>query len=303
MVTPLQIDTFTRDLWGNFDPLAIAQLAPLVASACYKPKIYVGLDTLSQSIPANGYASYGLNITPGSLIYGFYMGLPQDPSPWNIQITDTARGKKLWTSPVSQVFLSSNGGGTGEEANYPCLLEAPYPVIGKGVFQVEVWNQLAATQSVVPLIGVMELVEPSMAPSRAIRPNAPIRPPLAPVPIPVLPLTGRPPVPLPVIPGGRPPQWTNLCWALRHGLVDASQFDPQQLMKLQFRCSQLGYAGNCIPPADVLVWLDQHRRAGTLPRINVSDADIAALPQAPDLTGVSCTDSYRLGGMSGYQRR
>lgn len=158
MVTPLQIDTYQRDLWGHFDAPVIAQLAPLVASGCYRPKIYVGLDTTSQSIAPKGYASYAPNITPGSLIYGFYMGLPQNPSPWNIQITDVALRRKFWTAPISQLFLSSNGAGNPEELNFPCLLEAAYPVVGKGVFQVEVWNQLGSQQTVVPLIGVLELI-------------------------------------------------------------------------------------------------------------------------------------------------
>ncbi len=160
MVTPLQIDAFSRDLWGHFDALAIAQLLPLVSSGCYKPRIYAGLDSASQQVAANGYATYDLTITPGSLIYGFYMGVPVNPSPWNFQLTDVARREKLWTSPVSQQFLSSNLGGLGQELNFPCLLPGLYPVTGKGVFTSEVWNQLASSQLIVPLIGVFELVEP-----------------------------------------------------------------------------------------------------------------------------------------------
>jgi hypothetical protein len=151
MVTPLQIDSFTRDLWNEFDALAIAQLAPLAFDDCYKPRIYVGLDSDAQSIAALGYSSFGLQITPGSLIYGFYMGIPVFPSPWNFQMTDMSLGRSLFSDPVSQIFLANLKG-----LAYPWLLCAPYPVVGSGMFLVEVWSQLATTQSVIPLIGVLE---------------------------------------------------------------------------------------------------------------------------------------------------
>jgi hypothetical protein len=151
MVTPLQIDSFTRDLWNEFDALAIAQLAPLAFDDCYKPRIYVGLDSDAQSVAALGYSSFGLQVTPGSLIYGFYMGTPVIPSPWNFQMTDMSLGRSLFSDPVSQIFLSNLKGPA-----YPWLLCAPYPVVGSGMFLVEVWSQLATTQSVIPLIGVLE---------------------------------------------------------------------------------------------------------------------------------------------------
>jgi len=151
MVTPLQIDSFTRDIWNEFDALAIAQIAPLAYDDCYKPRVYVGLDSDAQAIAALGYSSFGLQITPGSLIYGFYMGIPVVPSPWNFQMTDMSLGRSLFSDPVSQLFLSNLKG-----LAYPCLLCAPYPVVGSGMFLVEVWSQLAITQSVVPLIGVLE---------------------------------------------------------------------------------------------------------------------------------------------------
>jgi hypothetical protein len=152
MVTPLQIDPYTRDTWNEFDALVIAQLAPLAYDKCYRPKLYVGLDTDAQTVPALGYSSFGLQITPGSLIYGFHMGVPVYPSPWTFQLTDTALGRSLWTDPVSQNFLSNLKG-----LNYPNLLCAPYPVVGSGVFLVEVWNQLASSQVIIPLIGVFEV--------------------------------------------------------------------------------------------------------------------------------------------------
>ena len=151
MVTPLQIDSFTRDIWNEFDALAIAQLAPLAYDDCYKPRVYVGLDSDAQAVAALGYSSFGLQISPGSLIYGFYMGIPVVPSPWNFQMTDMSLGRSLFSDPVSQIFLSNLKG-----LAYPWLFCAPYPVVGSGMFLVEVWSQLATVQTVVPLIGVLE---------------------------------------------------------------------------------------------------------------------------------------------------
>jgi len=110
------------------------------------------------------------------------------------------------------------------------------------------------------------------------------------------------PAPVTITPGGIAPKYSNLCWALRNGAVDQSQFDPSQFQALQYRCTQLGYAGACIPPPNVALWLDQQRRAGTLPHISVSDTDLDGIPQAPDLTAVTCPQSWSMGGMTGYRR-
>jgi hypothetical protein len=84
---------------------------------------------------------------------------------------------------------------------------------------------------------------------------------------------------------GRAPSYSNLCWALRNGLVTASQFDPTELMNLQLKCSQMGYAGSCPPPADVALYLSQN--SGKLPHVSVSQSQIDAI-QRVDLSGVRC---------------
>jgi hypothetical protein len=96
------------------------------------------------------------------------------------------------------------------------------------------------------------------------------------------------------------PKYSNLCWALRNAAVDVSQFDPAELEKLQLACMQKGYAGACFPPPLVALWLDQQRRAGTLPHITVDAGTLAMIPPAPPLTGVDCSDSWKLAGMAGY---
>lgn len=98
------------------------------------------------------------------------------------------------------------------------------------------------------------------------------------------------------------PKYKNLCWALRNGAVDPSQFDPTEFQALQYRCSQQGYAGACVPPPLVALWLDQQRRAGTLPHISVPQTTLDAIPQAPDLTAVTCPQSWTMGGLAGRRR-
>lgn len=112
---------------------------------------------------------------------------------------------------------------------------------------------------------------------------------------PVMPPRVVPPVVAPA------PKWGNLCWALRNGAVDASQFEGDSLGRLQYKCMQLGYTGACFPPPNVALYLDQQRRAGTLPKIRFSEADLQNIPRAPDLTSRDCPESWRLAGMGNYR--
>jgi hypothetical protein len=99
---------------------------------------------------------------------------------------------------------------------------------------------------------------------------------------------------------GTQPKYSNLCWAIRNGLVTQDQFNLADFMKLSVKCYDLGYQGTCPPPADVTTWLIKQRQAGTLPHISVSDADLTAIPHAPDLQGLSCQQAMIAGGLTGY---
>jgi hypothetical protein len=127
------------------------------------------------------------------------------------------------------------------------------------------------------------------------------------LPIPIAPqrVTMPPMMPAPVVVPevAAAPRYSNLCWALRNGAVDVSQFDPTEYAALSYRCTTLGYAGACTPPPNVALWLNQQRRAGTLPHISVPASMLDGIPQAPDLTGKSCPESWALAGMAGYGRR
>ncbi len=175
-ISPLSLDALTRDTWGSFDAAAIRQLAPLADDLCYRPKLYKSPDSPSEVMPANGYVSHGLKITPGSLIYGFY--LPAEvvqaplsgggtflnavtPPQFNVQITDASLGHKLFDEPVPSLFLA-NFKPTYYSAifalagSFPSLLCSPYPVVGSGLFMVELWNTAGAQQRVELVIGTLE---------------------------------------------------------------------------------------------------------------------------------------------------
>jgi hypothetical protein len=162
MVTPLQIDSYTRDLWGEFDPLAIAELSPVAYDSCYRPKIIVGLDSEAQSVPANGYAEAVIKLLPGSLVVGFLFGneyTNESGYQFNIQITDLELDHEFFSEPVSQSFLANQQGMATlgvDNVNYPNLLSSPYPVTGKGRFLFQIWNQTDSVLSVIPLVLTLE---------------------------------------------------------------------------------------------------------------------------------------------------
>ena len=166
-VSPLSLDCLTRDYYGAFDASIIAQLAPLAENDCYQPKFYRAPALSNEVIPANGYASYGLKITPGSIIYGFYLspsaGLFPLPKAFNVQITDQSLKSKWFDEPIPSYFLA-NAKPTQIQVlwttNYfgsACaFLDAPYPVVGNGLFLVELWETSGNAQRIELVFGVLE---------------------------------------------------------------------------------------------------------------------------------------------------
>lgn len=111
----------------------------------------------------------------------------------------------------------------------------------------------------------------------------------------------RAPVPVVISPGGTPPKYNNLCFALRNGLVMQAQFSPDEYAALYQKCAELGYAGGCPTPPNVLIWQLQQQAAGTLPHLEATPGVLAVIPHAPDLQALSCQQANALPGMSGYR--
>ena len=164
-VSPLSLNQLTREYWGLYDSRVISQLAPLVNSKCYQPKFYkapgddaVLLGPSTGQIAPYGYVNYGLQITPGSLIFGFYLPMRSlratpnvwipyllSPGPFTVQITDVSLQHTWWDDPVSSVFLANfkptfQAGDSNNMGSFPNLLTTPYPVVGSGLFDVAIQN-------------------------------------------------------------------------------------------------------------------------------------------------------------------
>ena len=163
-IGPLSLDSLTRDTWGSFDAPIIAQLAPLVENDCYQPKLYRAPDIASENFAKLGYASYGLKITPGSIIYGFQLPIQIStnlPKQFNVQIRDMSLQHNWWDQPIPAYHLANAklthlSASQNEVAAFPCLLDAPYPVVGTGLFRVEMWETSNVAQRLQLIFGVLE---------------------------------------------------------------------------------------------------------------------------------------------------
>ncbi len=155
MINSLSLYPFWRDTWGSFNPVALAQLAPLAYDACYVPKLYKAPDDDQEIIPQGGYLKYGLEITPGSLIWGILH--PPATGSFDVpgfvfKVTDMSLGIELWDIPSPDIFVSNNGPGI-----FPWLLNSPYPVVGTGLFNVEFWNNSGDSLRCNLVFGVCEV--------------------------------------------------------------------------------------------------------------------------------------------------
>jgi hypothetical protein len=166
MISPLSLDQLTRDTWGQFDAAAIAQIADLAGDSCYAPKFYKAPDVGSEVFQPYDYLAYGLKLTPGSLITGIY--LPANPATlqpaaFNVQVTDSALGRKWFDAAIPSFFLGNYKAAAFDTllarmGSFPGLLNSPYPVVGDGLFLVELWESSGAVQRIELVFGVLEAV-------------------------------------------------------------------------------------------------------------------------------------------------
>jgi hypothetical protein len=169
-LSPLSLNQLTRDTWGQYDASAIALLAELATDPCYQPKFYKAPADDDEVMAANSYVAYGLKISPGSIIFGFYLPcIPTPgalessvPGPYLVQITDVSMEHKWFDDPVASLFLSNYKPEVQnvialQTSSFPNLLCAPYPVVGNGLFSVELWETSGAQQRVELVFGVLEV--------------------------------------------------------------------------------------------------------------------------------------------------
>ena len=131
----LQLTNLYRDTWGYYDAMVNPAFAPLDHNRCYKPKYYEVPDVTQQLVAPGAFLQYNFSIVPGSLIIGF---LNNDATPlFTLQITDVARGCGMFDAPISNYFVTNNLLCFGKQ--YPSLFSSPYPVVGSGLFNVDLW--------------------------------------------------------------------------------------------------------------------------------------------------------------------
>ncbi len=170
VLSPLSLNPLTRDSWGQFDATAIAQLAPLANEECFQLKFYKAPADGQEVLAGNAYAAYGMRVTPGSIIFGFYLpmvGVPGAPlsslpAAFVVQIRDVSLQHNWFDDPISSLFLSNykptyQSESSGDQCSFPNLLTAPYPVTGTGLFRVEVWSTSVETQRIELIFGVLEV--------------------------------------------------------------------------------------------------------------------------------------------------
>lgn len=170
--SPLSLDQLTRQIWGSYDPLVIAQLAPLSREKCYQPKFYKSPASQDELMTPGQYVQHGLKFTPGSLIFGTYLpAVPQldgtfTPPRFNVQITDSSLEQEWFDEAIPSLFLS-NSKAEYVDLNalnpsmgaFPNLLSSPWPVVGSGIQIIEFWNDPELAQRVQLIFGVLEVVE------------------------------------------------------------------------------------------------------------------------------------------------
>lgn len=169
--SPLSLNPLTRDLWPTFDAAAIAQFADFLNDGCYQIKFYKAPSSQQELMAANAYAAYGLKITPGSIIFGFYLPMIPNttghpslsvPGQFTVQITDVSLDHQWFDAPLASLFLANykptqQSNGFSGAGSFPNLLTSPYPVVGNGLFMVEIQESSGVQQRIELVFGVLEV--------------------------------------------------------------------------------------------------------------------------------------------------
>lgn len=132
-LNPQQLRTTYQDWWPEFNPNTLCLIEGINKSRCYVPRFFVapsGGNLVQNTVPAQSYVNFVLQIPPGSFIYGFYHGTNNS---YSLQVTDLGLGYRWFNTPIpDSVFLSNPDG--------PYLFPAPFPVMNPGNVFFEFWS-------------------------------------------------------------------------------------------------------------------------------------------------------------------
>ena len=159
MITPIQLDTAWREYWNLWSPPAVAQIAPLADSRCYAPRIRMVPDVNQQIMPTAGKIEFDFTLEPGSLIWCLWAG-PSAQLDFTFQLTQVELDHPLFEEPSSTRSLpnSVNAQSSGNTSPYNyAMLPTPWPVVGEGLFMVEIWGTAALRYFL--MLGIAEVSE------------------------------------------------------------------------------------------------------------------------------------------------
>lgn len=154
-LSTLALDPSWRDYAGMWNPLVEPQFAPIEKSPCHAPRLALVPDILNQVVPASGKIQYNFHLVPGSLIWGFWPG-QMSSLDMVVQLTDVNLGHAFFQDPVTVKFLLTVGANAGRFPSYT-LLPTPHPVVGDGLFTLEVWGEAGDVAALV--LGVAEVTD------------------------------------------------------------------------------------------------------------------------------------------------
>jgi hypothetical protein len=129
------LDTTWRDYFGMWNSLVEPQIAPLEASVCHGPR-FATVPTIEQQVVGpSGKITYNFHLPSGSIVLGFWVGYS---APFTFQLTHVDLGHKLVQEPERSDGVTTTG---ADSARFPSftLLPVPWPVVGDGLFTLELW--------------------------------------------------------------------------------------------------------------------------------------------------------------------
>ena len=155
MITPVQLDAAWREYWNLYTPQAQALFAPIADSFCYTPRIRMVPDVNQQIMPSFGKIEFNFTLQPGSLIWAAWPGPPAQV-PFVFQLTQVELDHQLFQEPSSTICLpnAQNAVSPTSPFNY-ALMPTPWPVVGDGLFSVEIWGTAALRYFVI--LGIIEV--------------------------------------------------------------------------------------------------------------------------------------------------
>lgn len=135
-VSTFALDTTWRDYFGDWSSFVEPQLSPLEESLCHAPRFATVPPIELQVIPASGKITYNFHLVPGSLVDHFYVGFAAD---FTFQLAHVDLGHKLIQEPEASQGVTTTG---FQFARFPSftLLPSPLPVVGDGLFTLEIWG-------------------------------------------------------------------------------------------------------------------------------------------------------------------